>query len=183
MNRKLSSENVVPTPLQLWNNEKSLLCVGIISEPYHMQGMVRIKTFTSHPENICTLKCYDKDGNRLIIEQSTSRKATYRVKGITTRTEAEQSVGMKIYVKRDELPPAEKDEFYIEDLVNLPVLGMNEQKVGYVLACHNFGAGDIVEVMFGVELGKESEMYLFTRENFPEVRGDAIVISTELIKT
>ena len=198
------------------------LCVGIISEPYHMQGMVKIKTFTSSPENICSLKCYDEKGNRLVIEQSTSRKGTYRVKGITTRTEAERAIGTKIYTKRDELPTIEEDEFYIEDLVNLPVLDEDGQRVGYVLACHNFGAGDIIEVMFengarhcGIVIarrtksdeaihlddasassshdmhdnglprfatlarndGHTSEMYLFTRKNFPEVSKDRVVIA------
>lgn len=140
--------------------------VGVITDAYHMKGMVKIKTFTSKPENICHLKCHYENGINIIIEKG-SVPNVFRIKGIENRTEAEKLIGNKIYVQKEDLPEIEaEDEFYMDDMPGMKVLDSTNKQIGIVLGCFNFGAGDILEISFtnGTE-----EMYLFTHENFPEV--------------
>ena len=144
----------------------NVTCVGVIIDAYHMQGLVKIKTFTSKPENISKLKCLDENGMSAVIEKS-SVANVFRIQGVNTRTEAEKIIGTKFYVKREDLPKIDsEEEFYMEELVNVPVRDIGDNQIGIVKGCFNFGAGDILEISFAD--GKE-EMYLFTRENFPEV--------------
>jgi len=148
------------------NDRANVSCVGVITDAYHMQGLVKIKTFTSKPENITKLKCIDEEGRGIVIAAS-SIANVFRIQGITTRTEAEKIIGTKFYVKLEDLPQIDsEEEFYMEELVNIPVCDMEDNHIGVIKGCFNFGAGDILEIRF-VD-GKE-EMYLFTRENFPEV--------------
>jgi 16S rRNA processing protein RimM len=152
--------------------------VGVITDAYHMKGMVKIKTFTSKPENICHLKCQYENDDHIIIEKG-SVPNVFRIKGVENRTEAEKIIGNKIYVKKEDLPEIEaEDEFYMDDMPGMPVLDSAGAKIGIVMGCFNFGAGDILEVSF---IDGREEMYLFTHENFPEVTKEFVRIASVLI--
>jgi len=151
--------------------ERKNTCVGIVQDAYHMQGLVKIKTFTAKPENICMLKCKYEDGKTVVIKRGTAA-GTYRIEGINTRTEAEKLIGTKIYVSREDLPALEdEDEFYTDDLVGMAVLDTEGKNIGVVKGAFNFGAGDILEIAF---TAGGAEMLLFTRENFPEVTNEFV---------
>ena len=148
--------------------------MGVITDAYHLRGLVKIKTFTDKPDNICTLKCQDESGNAIKIEKATAPN-TYRINDVNDRTMAEKIIGTKIYVNREDLPQIDSDEeFYMEELQNVPVFDTNNVQVGHVGGCFNFGAGDILEIVFADD---REEMYLFTRENFPEVSLKRVVIA------
>lgn len=167
-NREFMNQNTESLSEGDLNNKikKDKLCVGVITDAYHMRGLVKIKTFTTKPENICSLKCSDAFGNVFIIKKGTS-KDIYKIDGVESRTEAEKIIGTKIYVERSDLPDIDSaDEFYIEDLVGLEVIDMNDNKIGVVSGCFNFGAGDIIEIK---SLDGNLDMHLFTVDNFPEV--------------
>ena len=160
------------------NKEKeNLLCVAIVSDAYHMQGLVKMKTFTEKPENICHLKCIDEHGKSIVVEK-TSKANIYRIKDITNRTDAEKIIGTKIYVTRQDLPKIDSDEeFYMDELVGVKVRNTSDIEIGVVTGCFNFGAGDILEIRFNND---KSEMYLFTRENFPEANREFVKLSVEI---
>ena len=72
--------------------------------------------------------------------------------GVTTRTQAEALKGTELFIPRNRLPNTGEDEFYYADLIGLVVYKRHGQKAGVVVAMHNFGAGDIVEIaMDGLE--------------------------------
>jgi 16S rRNA processing protein RimM len=153
----------------------TVICVGSVNDAYHMQGLVKIKTFTAKSENICNLKCHYEDGSNIVIKKGPSAN-TYRIEGVNTRTEAEKLVGTKIYTYKEDLPELESDgEFYMDDLIGLPVVDMQDSNIGEVKGCFNFGAGDILEISF--TKGK-NEMILFTHENFPEVSKHVVKLSS-----
>ena len=55
---------------------------------------------------------------------------------------------LDLYVPRERLPAIEEpDTFYHADLVGLDVVTQDGAQVGTVHAVHNFGAGDIIEIM------------------------------------
>ena len=53
---------------------------------------------------------------------------------------------MKLYVPREKLPVTEEDEYYHADLIGLSAVTTADQPLGRVIAIHNFGAGDIIEI-------------------------------------
>src|SRR6185312_3042466 len=68
------------------------------------------------------------------------------LKGVTTRDEAERLNGIELYVARDRLPATDEGEYYHADLIGLAAVTATDEPVGRVIAIHNFGAGDIIEI-------------------------------------
>jgi 16S rRNA processing protein RimM len=127
------------------------VCVAQIGAPHGVRGEVRFRVFTKDP---MAIKRYGpletKDGTRRFeIESLRPAKQMFvaRLKGVADRTAAEQLTNLELYVPRDRLPPAEDDDtFYQADLIGLPVYDRQDALVGTVLAVHNFGAGDLLEI-------------------------------------
>lgn len=68
------------------------------------------------------------------------------LKGVATRDDAERINGIELYIPRDRLPETEEGEYYHADLIGLRAIDANGDAIGKVLAIHNFGAGDIIEI-------------------------------------
>lgn len=128
----------------------ALVCVARIGAAHGVRGAVKLWTFTEDP---FAVKRYgpllSKDGKRQFeIAQAREAKdhlvATF--KGVTTRDEAERLNGIELYVARDKLPATDEDEYYHTDLIGLAAVTTDGDALGRVLAIHNFGAGDIIEI-------------------------------------
>ncbi len=126
------------------------VCLGVIVAPHGVRGAVKIKTFTELPENIAAYgPLSDEKGRR----QFTLRHfrvqgevIVAQLEGIADRDAAEGLKGLRLYVPRAALPAPEEDEFYLADLVGLPAETAEGKRVGTVLAVHDFGAGDVLEL-------------------------------------
>ncbi len=111
---------------------------------------LRRRTFTEDP---LAVKCYGplttKDGARQF-EVAAARQAkdhlVATLKGVTTREEAERLNGLELYVAREKLPATDEDEYYHADLIGLAAVTAADAPLGRVVAIHNFGAGDIIEI-------------------------------------
>jgi 16S rRNA processing protein RimM len=68
------------------------------------------------------------------------------LKGIATREEAERLNGVELYIARDKLPETDEGEYYHTDLIGLAAVSATDAPIGRVIAIHNFGAGDIIEI-------------------------------------
>ena len=89
--------------------------------------------------------------------------------------------GMRLYVPRRRLPEPEPDEFYHEDLVGLAARDPAGQPLGRVLAVHDFGAGDLLEIETAAG---DRLMVPFTRAAMPEVdlaQGFVTVVPAETV--
>jgi 16S rRNA processing protein RimM len=90
-----------------------------------------------------------KDGARQF-EVTSAREAkghlVATLKGISTREEAERLNGIELYVAREKLPATDEDEYYHADLIGLAAVNTANEPLGRVIAIHNFGAGDIIEI-------------------------------------
>ena len=106
-----------------------------------------------HGRSLCragaTVRFSSKDGKRQF-EVATAREAKDHLvatfKGVTTRDEAERLNGIELYVAREKLPATDEDEYYHTDLIGLAAVTTDGDALGRVLAIHNFGAGDIIEI-------------------------------------
>ena len=76
---------------------------------------------------------------------------------------------------REKLPPAEDGEFYHADLIGLAAVTLSGDTLGEVIAIHNFGAGDIVELRLP---DNSTSMFAFDEATIPEVdiAGGRIVV-------
>src|SRR4029453_9797065 len=71
-----------------------------------------------------------------------------RIAGVASRDAAEQLRDLDLYIPRTRLPePEEVETFYHAALVGLDAVTPEGTQGGTVHALHNFGAGDIIEIM------------------------------------
>ena len=68
------------------------------------------------------------------------------VEDIKTRNEAEKLKNLTLFVKRENLPLLNDDEFYQRDLLNFEVYNLERHNLGFVTSFNDFGGGLLVEV-------------------------------------
>jgi 16S rRNA processing protein RimM len=126
------------------------VCVARIGAAHGVRGAVKLWTFTEDPFAVTRYgPLATKDGARAFeVAQAREGKGhlVAMLKGVTTRNEAERLNGIELYVARDKLPVTEEDEYYHADLIGLAAVTTADAPLGKVIAIHNFGAGDIIEI-------------------------------------
>ncbi len=124
--------------------------IGAIVGAHGVRGDLRVRTYTQNPEDIAAYGLLSDDrGRRFTLNVLRVLKpglVLARAAEIATREDAEALAGAALYVDRDALPAPQEDEFYAADLIGLSVYAENGAAVGEVVAVHNFGAGDFIEV-------------------------------------
>ena len=115
-----------------------------------MRGAVKLWTFTQDPLAVQRYGPLATKDGALQFEVAHARQAKDHLvatfKGVTTREEAERLNGLELYVAREKLPATDEGEFYHADLIGLTVVTTSDAPLGRVVAIHNFGAGDIIEI-------------------------------------
>jgi 16S rRNA processing protein RimM len=90
-----------------------------------------------------------------------------RFAGVNDRNAAEALKGVEMSVARERLPEPAEDEFYFADLIGLAAERPDGTPLGEVVAVHNFGAGDVLEVRLAED--GDTVFLPFTRATVPEV--------------
>jgi 16S rRNA processing protein RimM len=126
------------------------ICVARIGAPHGVRGQVRLWTFTEDPYAVLDYgPLATKDGKRTI-EVDNVREAkghlVATLKGVTDRDAAARLNGVELFVARDALPDTEDGEYYHADLIGLAAVNAVGEAIGRVVAMHDFGAGDIIEI-------------------------------------
>jgi 16S rRNA processing protein RimM len=147
------------------------VCLGQIGAAHGVRGEVRLRSFTSDPAAIADYGPLETEDGR-VFEIETLRPAkdhfVVRLSGIRDRDAASALANTKLYVPRERLPEtAEPDQFYHADLVGLAVIDRAGTKLGTVVAIHNFGAGDLIEVR--ADTGGNTELVPFDTTHVPAV--------------
>ena len=126
------------------------ICVARIGAAHGVRGAVKLWTFTEDP---LAVKHYGplttRDGARQfevthVREARDHLVATF--KGVASREDAERLNGIELYIAREKLPETDDDEYYHADLIGLAAVNAANEPLGRVVAIHNFGAGDIIEI-------------------------------------
>ena len=126
------------------------ICVARIGAAHGVRGAVKLWTFTEDPLAVQRYgPLSTKDGARQF-EVTHAREAkdhlVATLKGIATREDAERLNGLELYVAREKLPATDDDEYYHADLIGLAAVTTADAPLGRVIAIHNFGAGNIIEI-------------------------------------
>ena len=148
-----------------------LILVGRVAGAFGVRGELRITTFTADPLALVdyeTLLREDGSPGLTLTGGRVAKGAVItRAAEVQDRDQAEALRGLKLYIRRDCLPPVEEeDEYYVADLVGLSVEDPDGQPLGRVKSVHDFGAGDLLEIEPPVG---PSWWQPFTREAVPEV--------------
>jgi 16S rRNA processing protein RimM len=158
------------------------ICLGQIGAPHGVRGEIRLRSFTAEPAAITAYGPLEsEDGRVFTIETLRPAKDFFVVKlsGVTDRNAAERLTNTKLYVPRERLPqPQAPDEYYHADLIGLRAVDRAGRPCGTVVAIHNFGAGDIIELR--PMQGGDTQLLPFDAATVPEVnlRAGEIVVNS-----
>ena len=159
---------------------KNRICVARIGAAHGTGGEVRLWPFTARAEDVAAYgPLQAADGTRTF-EIETLRPSkdflVARLKGVADRATAERLRNTDLYVTRARLPALEAEEFYHADLIGLRAEDKAGRAIGVVIAVHNFGAGDILEI--APDTGGETVMVPFSSAVVPcvEVAAGRIVV-------
>lgn len=124
--------------------------IGLFIGPHGIKGEVKVKSLTEIPENLFVYEEFFLGNQTKPIKLKLVRKVKQNliciVEDIKTRNEAEKFKNLTLYVKRDNLPLLNDDEFYQRDLLNFDVYNLERHNLGFVTSFNDFGGGLLVEV-------------------------------------
>jgi 16S rRNA processing protein RimM len=160
----------------------NLILVAQVAGAFGVRGEVRLTAFTEDPLNLLGYGPLLNATGVPALTLTTGRAVKGAVIGqaveIATREQAEAMRGVKLYIERSALPPAEdEDEFYLADLIGLDVVSPTGAPLGKLKFVANFGAGDLLEIAPATP-GEASWYAPFTKAVVPEVdlAGGRIVV-------
>jgi 16S rRNA processing protein RimM len=126
------------------------VCVAQIGAPHGTRGEVRLRSFTAEPAAFLDYGPLETEDGAQRFEIEAVRPAkdhlVARLKGVRDRTAAEALTNLRLYVPRARLPAPEPEEFYHADLIGLRAEDAGGAALATVVAVHNFGAGDLLEL-------------------------------------
>jgi 16S rRNA processing protein RimM len=126
------------------------ICVAQIGGAHGIRGEVKLKSFTADPMAVKDYGPLMSEDGSASFEIEALRPAkghlVARLRGVSDRDAAERLAHLRLFVPRERLPPAGADEFYHVDLIGLVAVTADGTEVGTVVAVHDFGAGDILEL-------------------------------------
>jgi 16S rRNA processing protein RimM len=153
-----------------------------IGAPHGVRGEVRLFVFGADAE---ALRRYspltDETGKRkfrITAMRPGKEHFVARLEGVDTREAAEALTNVGLHVMRTQLPPIEdEDDFYHADLIGLAAVTVEGAAFGTVVAVHNFGADDILEIA-PTQKGK-TLMLPFTKAVVPtvDIKGGTVTVN------
>lgn len=165
--------------------------VAEIGRAHGVRGEVRLKSWTADPASVRDYGPFvTADGRPLRLTSlrpapgGEADMFIVQVEGVSDRSAAEALARQRLFVPRDRLPQLDdEDEFYLADLVGLAVENGEGRRVGDVIAVHDFGAGDVIEIrpVTGDGEKRGSVMVAFTRGFVPvvDIAGRRLVVTPD----
>lgn len=153
------------------DKDDARVCVGVVTGAHGLQGLVRVRPFTDVAEDVGAYgPVQSEDGTRefdLDVRNRTGKgQILVAIAGVGDRDAAEALKGEKFYVGRERLPSPDEGEFYHADLLGLDVVTTAGQPLGTVRALHDFGAGEMLEIL---DAGGRLGTVMFTLAAVPDI--------------
>src|SRR6202042_2528361 len=109
--------------------------MGVFGAPQGVRGEVRGKSLTGEPNAIGDYGPLTNKGRTRAFAFESLRPLkddmlAARIAGVSTREAAEALKNVEIFARHDQLPPANEDEFYYDDLVGLEAVDAAGAPVG-----------------------------------------------------
>lgn len=153
----------------------SPVTLAVIIGAHGVTGEVRLKVFT---EDLSSYKVFNGGALTLKSVRHGSNGAIARIAEVTDRNAAEALRGTELTVPRSALPPLEPGEYYHADLLGLPVVSLEGEALGQVVAIDDFGAGDVIEVE---RPEKKRFMVPMNADAVPDWNAERLVVDTAFV--
>jgi len=148
-----------------------LILVAQVGGAFGVRGDVKITAYTADAKTLLKFKTLTREdgspGLTLLSGRPSKAGLVVKTKEISTPEQADAMRGLKLFVPREVLPPADEDEFYLADLIGIQARNPEGAVIGKVISVQNFGADDLLEIKPAD--GSPSWWLPFTREAAPEV--------------
>lgn len=127
----------------------SSILIGKIVNIHGIKGEVKVYPYTDDMENLTNLKSiyFDKEMTKkykVKLCRIQKNMLIVKLEGINSVEQAESLRDTDIYIPKEKIE--DEDTFYIEDLIGMDVLDLNENVIGVVTYVFNTGANDVYEV-------------------------------------
>lgn len=170
--------------------KKNLILIGEIIKTHGLKGLCMAAFYLDNQDSLDNCQNFYDQNNKIInltIQSKTySNKKTdlatdkfyflIHIENVDSCNDAQKLVGTKLYILKEELPKTNEDEFYLDDLINLKVLMINDVEkekapmdIGIISNIHDFGSGPIVEIESKMKKFKSLKMFQFDEQNFPKI--------------
>lgn len=147
-----------------------LILVAKFGAPHGVRGEVRVKSYTQDPAAILDYSpLQSRDGRTFTVEalRPAGEVLVARIAELKDRTAAGAVTHLDLFVPRARIPaPEDEDEFLHADLIGLAVVTTDGESIGTVIAVHDFGAGDMLDV---ARPGRKAVLVPFTMAVVPQV--------------
>ena len=157
-----------------------MVVMGQIGRAHGLKGEVHAVSFTADPMALADygdLTDAKGRGFKILAARVQGSGLVLRLDEITTREAAEALNGVELLVPRNALPQTDDDDFYHADLIGLDAVGVDDEALGKILAVHNFGAGDMLEM----RLASGKQVYVpFTKAAVPAVSLNARTVTIDV---
>lgn len=129
------------------------ILIGIISTAHGIKGCMKLRTFSETPTDIAKYPLYTETGEPFpkfkIIRWQEGGFLIISLPDVQDRDKALALRGVKLYVRREDLPAPKEDTFYYADLEGLQVQDTEGKTIGKVLSVEDYGAGALLEIQAG----------------------------------
>jgi 16S rRNA processing protein RimM len=129
--------------------------MGRVVAPYAVRGWVKLQTFTEYLDSLLDYPVWriGKDGDRrdfrVLDGKVHGQYLMASLEGVDDRNAAEALMGLDVAVLREEMPEADEDEYYWDDLIGLDVVNLAGEALGRVEGLLETGANDVLQVRDG----------------------------------
>lgn len=124
--------------------------VGKISGAFGVKGWVKVFSFTDPRTNILEYSplFLSRQGEWIEIKVSAGhmqgKGVVMGIANVTDRDQVQPLIGSELAIKKEQLEPADEDEFYWADLQGLTVVNLNDETLGQVDHLLETGANDVL---------------------------------------
>lgn len=125
---------------------KNQIVIGKIVAPHGVRGDIRILPLTEKPEQFLELDyLLLADGRRLTLKHARfhKRMVLASVAEINSMNEAELLRGQEVLINAEDLPELEEGQFYVADLVGLPIYDEQGAQIGTFKDALTTGSNDV----------------------------------------
>ncbi|WP_062226920.1 ribosome maturation factor RimM [Aureimonas frigidaquae] len=152
--------------------------LGVIGGAHGIRGECRVKSYTEDPEDLGAYgPLKDARGRVFTVLSARLQKnvVVVRFREVTDRNAAEALNGTELFIDRAHLPD-DGEDFYQADLIGLDARSTEGELLGEIIAFHNFGAGDILEIR---SAAGGTVMIPFTQAAVPDIDLELGAITVE----
>ena len=122
------------------------IVIGKIVAPHGVRGDIRILPLTEKPEQFLDLDyLLLQDGRKLTVKHAHFHKRMVLVttEEIKSMNEAELLRDQEVLIKAEDLPELEEGQFYVADLIGLPVFDTEGKQIGTFKDSLSTGSNDV----------------------------------------